>query len=84
MTTAHALPVYVGELRQLFDSLDPAPFRERDLDPKAAEYIIDSAGEARPQGPLALQVHLGREAGADADVAMVRAAVHSPCSGPKP
>ena len=43
MTNAHALPVYVGELRQLFDSLDPAPFRERDLDPKAAEYIVDSA-----------------------------------------
>jgi hypothetical protein len=40
MTAAAAsgLRLYVGELRQLFDSLDPAPFRERDLDPKAAEY----------------------------------------------
>ena len=76
MTSAHALPVYVGELRQLFDSLDPAPFRERDLDPKAAEYIVDSAAEARPQVPLALQVHLGRETGGEADVAMVRDAVH--------
>lgn len=48
MTAAAAggVRLFVGELRQLFDSLDPAPFRERDLDPKAAEYIVDSAREA--------------------------------------
>ena len=32
---ANALRLHLGELRQLFDSMDPAPFRERDLDPKA-------------------------------------------------
>ena len=63
---AYPLQLYVGELRQLFDSMDPAPFRERDLDGKAAEYIVDSAREAPRGSPLALVVHLGREAAGSA------------------
>ena len=39
------LDLHLAELRQIFDSLDPAPFRERDLDPKASEYIVDWARE---------------------------------------
>jgi hypothetical protein len=73
---AHELQLYVGELRQLFDSLDPAPFRERDLDRKAAEYIVDSAREAPSGAPLALRVQLGREAGGEATAALLREAVH--------
>jgi hypothetical protein len=72
---AHPLQLYVGELRQLFDSLDPAPFRERDLDPKAADYIVDSAREAPAGAPLALQVQLGREAASAAAAALLREAV---------
>lgn len=74
--TAHELQLYVGELRQLFDSMDPAPFRERDLDPKAAEYIIDSAREASAGAPLALVVQLGREPGGESAAALLRGAVH--------
>jgi hypothetical protein len=33
------LELHVGERKQLFDAMDPAPFRERDLDPNAEEYI---------------------------------------------
>ena len=29
------IEVHVGELWQLFNAMDPAPFRERDLDPAA-------------------------------------------------
>ena len=32
--------VHVTELRQLFNSIDPSPFRSRDLDPKAEEFIV--------------------------------------------
>jgi hypothetical protein len=53
------LDLRLGDLRQLFDSLDPAPFRERDIDPKAAEYIVDWARECPAGQPLALVVHLG-------------------------
>jgi hypothetical protein len=32
------IEVRVGEIRQLFNSMDPAPFRSRDIDPKAGRY----------------------------------------------
>ena len=35
------IEVRVAELRQLFNAIDPSPFRERDLDPRAAEFIVD-------------------------------------------
>ena len=73
---AHQLQLYVGELRQLFDSMDPAPFRERDLDDKAAAYIVDSAREAPHGAALALAVHLGREPGSGATDGLLRASVH--------
>ena len=73
---AHEVRLYLGELRQLFDSMDPAPFRERDLDPKAAEYIVDSAREGPSGAPLALLVQLGREAGDESTAALLRDAVH--------
>jgi len=34
------IEVHVSELKQLFDAIDPSPFRERDLDPKAEEFIV--------------------------------------------
>jgi hypothetical protein len=57
--TGAVLELHLGELRQLFNSMDPAPFSERDLDPKATEYIVDWATEAPADEALALVVHLG-------------------------
>lgn len=54
-----ALELRLGDLRQLFNSMDPAPFRERDLDPKASDYIVDWATEAPADRALVLVVHLG-------------------------
>jgi hypothetical protein len=66
------LELRLGELRQLFNSMDPAPFRERDLDPKASDYIIDWATEAPAGEALAMVVHLGTPT---PDTAMVGDAV---------
>lgn len=35
--------VKINNIEQLFDNRDPAPFRERDLDPGLAEYLRDAA-----------------------------------------
>jgi hypothetical protein len=35
----------IEEIAQLFDTLDPFPFRERDLDKHAEEYIVSWARE---------------------------------------
>jgi len=56
------IPVYLRDLRQLFDSLDPSPFHEKDLDPDAEVYIVGSALELSSKSPLALVVNLGHEA----------------------
>ena len=66
------LELHLGEVRQLFNSMDPAPFRERDLDPRASDYIVDWATEAPADQALSMVVHLGTPA---ADAAMVGDAV---------
>jgi hypothetical protein len=67
--------VHVGELKQLYNAMDPAPFRERDLDPKAEEFIVDSARELRRDAPLGLIVRLPRPAGGPEEIAVLRQAV---------
>ena len=44
------------DLRQLFDAMDPSPFREKDLDVKAEEFIVDSAREVPTRAPLKVLV----------------------------
>lgn len=46
------------ELRQLFHHLDPAPFREKDLDPAAEQYIVDAVRELGNFRPIRLVVHV--------------------------
>jgi hypothetical protein len=43
--------------------MDPSPFRTRDLDPDAEEFIVGWAREAPRTAPLALLVHLDRGPG---------------------
>ena len=43
--------VHLRELNQLFDAMDPSPFRERDLSPAVEDYIVESVKES-PSGPL--------------------------------
>lgn len=68
--------VRVAELRQLFNAIDPSPFRERDLDPRAEEFIVDWAGELPRDAPLALLVHLERAAGRADEAARLGEAIH--------
>ncbi len=63
-----SIEVHIATVRNLFDSLDPAPFRERDLDPKVEQYIVGWAREVPPRRPLELVVHLDRPSSDDADV----------------
>ena len=56
------IEVHVADLQQLFHSLDPTPFRKRDLDPKAEEFIAGWARELDADKPLALIVHVDQAA----------------------
>jgi hypothetical protein len=52
------IEIRLRELRQLFHHLDPAPFREKDLDPAAEAYIEDAVREIGPREECKLVVHL--------------------------
>lgn len=52
------IEVRLSTLRQLFNSLDPSPFHERDLDEDAEEYIVGAAAEIAASAALKLVIHL--------------------------
>ena len=54
---AGVIEIRIREMAQLFDSLDPSPFYERDLDPRAEEYIVSWAGELPAEIPLRIVVY---------------------------
>src|SRR3954449_12039596 len=70
------IEVHVSELKQLFNAIDPSPFRERDLDPKAEEFIVGWAKEVPRTSQLALIVDLDRPAGLPDEAAVLRDAIH--------
>jgi hypothetical protein len=55
--TQRAIEVRVDDIAQLFDMLDPFPFRERDLDKDAEEYIVGWAQEFPRRSELRLVIH---------------------------
>ena len=66
------IQIHVAELNQLFNAIDPAPFRQRDLDPDAEEFIVGWAREIPSDMALALVVHLDRPAGLAEEPAILR------------
>jgi hypothetical protein len=70
------IEVHVAELKQLFNSIDPSPFRNRDLDPKAEDFIVAWAKDFHRDMQLALVVSLDRSAGLHDEAAVLRDAIH--------
>ncbi|WP_298826562.1 hypothetical protein [uncultured Piscinibacter sp.] len=71
------IEVHVTALRQLFNAIDASPFRERDLDPGADEFIVGWAREASHGAPLALLVSLDRDPGPADEPAALRDTIHA-------
>jgi hypothetical protein len=69
------IEVHVAELKQIFNAIDPSPFREKDLDPNAEEFIVSWAREAPGDAQLALVVYLDRPAGLPEEPAILRDAL---------
>src|SRR3984957_7422943 len=70
------IQVHVTELRQVFNSIDPSPFRSRDLDPRAEEFIVGWAKDFGRTQQLALEVTIDRAAGLAEEAAVLRDAIH--------
>ena len=55
------IDIRVRHSRQLFDSRDPAPFRERDLDADAVDYLLGAVQEIPRKQPIAIVVTISDE-----------------------
>ena len=56
--TPHQIALNLREVGQLFNTMDPAPFPEKDLDADAEEFILSWVGEFPLDEPAVLVVHL--------------------------
>lgn len=72
---AGVIEVRISELAQLFNSLDPSPFHERDLDDDAEEYIVGWARELPSDAPLSIVVHLPADEARKAEERGLKAAL---------
>jgi len=70
------IEVRVREVAQLFNSMDPSPFHERDLDADAEEFIISWALEHPSAARLRLVVHLAKIPAEGDATSMISEAVH--------
>lgn len=64
------------EVGQLFNTMDPSPFHEKDLDRDAEEFIVSWAREFPLDEPVALVVHLGAMPQEQEPQPMIEGAVH--------
>ncbi len=53
-----AMTLQLRDLAQLFNSMDPSPFHDRDLDANAEKFIVGWASELSPRHELELTIHL--------------------------
>ena len=55
---SHRIELNLREIGQLFNTMDPAPFPEKDLDGDAEEFILSWVCEFPLDEPVVLVVHL--------------------------
>jgi hypothetical protein len=57
-TRHRPIELKIQSVGQLFHTLDPLPFRERDLDASVEEYVVGWAGEMAGEQPITILVRL--------------------------
>lgn len=73
---AHStIDLHIREASQLFDSFDPCPFYERDLDAEAEDYIVASVRELR-HSPSAMVIHLDQPIAGVDEAHGIETAIH--------
>lgn len=71
----HLIEINLREPRQLFNSLDPAPFHEKDLDVAAEEYIVGAVQELGVRQRNKLVIYLQTATPGDTDT--IPTAIHN-------
>ena len=66
----------MDRVEQLFNSMDPSPFQERDLDDDAEEFIVSWAQEFPRRDPVSLVIHVNQAPAQPDAQHLVETAVH--------
>lgn len=74
----HRIALYLRDLEQFFNTMDPSPFHEKDLDDNVEGFIVNWAKEYPLDEPVRLVVHLQNapELGTDSRDVIERAVHH--------
>ena len=76
MPGVHHIELNLHDVDQLFNTMDPSPFHEKDLDDDAAEFILSWAQEFHRPEPVDLIVHLEKMPDGHNPQRLVEDAVH--------
>jgi len=71
-----SISLKVHDVSQLFNSMDPSPFLEKDLDDDAVDFIVSWAREFPLDEPLKLRIHLEHWPSENPE-SMIEQAVHN-------
>jgi hypothetical protein len=74
--STHKIELNLREIAQLFNTMDPAPFPEKDLDSDAEEFILSWVGEFPLDEPVSLVVHLAELAAGENPQSVIEQGVH--------
>jgi hypothetical protein len=72
----HRIELNLRDIGQLFNTMDPSPFHEKDLDHDAEEFIVSWAREFPLDEPVALVVHLSTLPAEQDPPSMIERAIH--------
>jgi len=72
----HFIRLKLHDVNQLFNSMDPSPFIEKDLDDDAAEFIVSWARELSSDANISLQVYIDQWPAED-PTEVITTAVHN-------
>lgn len=70
------IEIKLRDISQLFNSMDPSPFHDRDLDDDAEQFIVSSVEELPLEAPAMLSIRLENAPG-ERDAPTVQTAVHN-------
>jgi len=74
---SHSISLRIHDITQLFNSMDPSPFIEKDLDDKAEAFIVGWAQEFPANAQIKLRVHLEQWPTEGDPKALIHQAVHN-------
>ena len=74
---SHSISLTIHDIAQLFNSMDPSPFIEKDLDDKAETFIVGWAQEFSANAKIKLRVHLEQWPSEGDPKELIRQAVHN-------